>query len=851
MDQAVNYKTSVYLKNMNFVEYDGKKINIHNNILHLNNKGIKDISEIKNLADLKNLKELYLERNNISEIKGLEQLVNLEILSLAENQISEIKGLDPLQSLIFLDLYSNPILEMKGLNNLVNLKNLHIGNCKIFKIQGLDTLFSLETLDIEVTEISKIENLDNLHNLQTLFLSSNKIKEIEGLNSLTKLRQLELENNEISIIQGLENLINMESLALFSNQISKIEGLDNLQNLKDLSLDDNRITEIENLEKCESIESLWLDKNEIMEIKGLNDLKELENLVLSENYINEIKNLDHLTKLKVLLLNNNKIKEIKGLETLKNLEELNLERNEIQEIQLLNHLEKLKLLNLSNNHVKELESLEYLVSLEDLEIHNNDFMGIDELIVRRGTSLEEIRKYCKRKKSRRLPKYDFYDKTKTFDENIQDFKFILNGIDEDEFIKIGTFEEQDDIREMQNLFFYDQEPEIKTLSERKNISEKIILHLIQLHSLKGIIYPKDNKIEYFLFFLSQFWDKKELDKTKCLSYKTLESRVNQKIEEMLNLSNSIKNKKANMIVFPENSIPYNKIPRLIEFSKDNNLLIIGGLEHQKHENQELLINKAIIIDNGNYDFQVKQTPVRITSKKIVKPIQESINCKKIPKINIFQTSLGRIAVFICRDFLRLFKIISAWAFRNKVDFIVIPSLTSKILPFHSKLLNLFSQKIHPDLKIIFNNIGEYGGSEFFSIIEVQRIEEDFRIGFRDNVGESIIIREISEDIREAYYTLFGKFINNWAILERLLRHVVKEKQLEKDFRPYSFFRLFRLLSEKEMLEEFDYSQLEILRNFRNRVIHGEITPSENDLRRFNQLLESILKIIRQNFDINL
>ena len=110
LDQAVNYKTSVYSKIMNFVEYDGKKINIYNNILHLNNKGIKDISEIKNLADQKNLKELYLEKNNISEIKGLEQLVNLEVLSLTENQISEIKGLDHLKTLRFLDLYSNPII---------------------------------------------------------------------------------------------------------------------------------------------------------------------------------------------------------------------------------------------------------------------------------------------------------------------------------------------------------------------------------------------------------------------------------------------------------------------------------------------------------------------------------------------------------------------------------------------------------------------------------------------------------------------------------------------------------------------------------------------------------------------
>lgn len=836
---------------MSFIEYNGEKINIYDNILHLNNKGIKDIADIKNLSDQINLKELYLDGNNISELKGLQNLINLEVLGLGENQISEIKGLDTLRNLTFLDLYSNPLLEIKGLNNLVNLKDLHIGHCKIDEIKGLDDLLNLETLDIECTEITKIKNLENLHNLQTLFLSSNKITEMKGLDSLTKLRQLELENNKINIIQGLENLKNLENLILFSNQISKIDGLDKLQNLKVLSLDDNLITEIENLEKCESLESLWLDHNKIKEIKCLNNLKELENLGLSGNQIKEIQGLDSLTKLKVLLLNSNKIKEIKGLENLKNLEELNLEHNEIQKIESLNQLEKLRNLTLSNNHIKELEGLENLVNLEDLELHNNKFMGIDELIVRRGTSLEEIRNYCKRKKSRSLPKYDFYDETKRYDENLQTFEDILNGIEEDEFIKIGTFEEQEDIREMQNLFFFDQEPEIKTLSERKVNPENSIIHLFQIHSLKGINYPKDNKIEYFLFFLSQFWDKQEIIQTNCLSYKTLEPRIDQKIEEMLNLSNSINNEKANMIVFPENSIPYKKIPRLIEFSKDNNLIIIGGLEHQKLENQGLSINKAIIIDKGNYDFQIKQTPVRISSKKLDKPMQESIKCEKIPKIRIFETSLGRIAIFICKDFLRLNNIISAWVSRNKVDFIVIPSLTSKILPFHSKLLNMFNQRIYPNLKIIFNNVGEYGGSELFSITEVKRIEEDFRTGLRDNVGESIIIREIGEDIKEELYTLFGKFFNNWAKLEQSLRYIVEEKQLEREFRPYSFYRLFRLLYEKEMLYEIDYSQLNILRDFRNKVVHGVIIPSEQDLSKFNQLLEAILKKLHQNFNLNL
>jgi len=54
-----------------------------------------------------------------------------------------------------------------------------------------------------------------------------------------------------------------------------------------------------------------------------------------------------------------------------------------------------------------------------------------------------------------------------------------------------------------------------------------------------------------------------------------------------------------------------------------------------------------------------------------------------------------------------------------------------------------------------------------------------------------------------------------------------------------------------MLYEFDYSQFDILRDFRNRVIHGELDTTEQDFSRFNQLLESILKKLHQNFNLNL
>ena len=759
----------------------------------------------------------------------MENLTDLRVLDLSENQITEIKGLDSLKNLEFLSLYSNKIIELKGLENLIELKDLHIGGNRISNIENLDNLKNLITLDLSPNEITEIKNLEKLESLRILFLSENQIKEINGLDSLTNLKQLELDDNKLDEIKGLDHLKNLETLSLCGNNITEIKELKNCQNLKSLALEKNEILEIKDLKNFEELEDLWLDENKISKIENLENLKNLRALGLSENKIEEITGLDNLESLELLLLSNNQIQEIKGLDKLLNLEHLELENNVIKEIKGLSKLKKLKFLFLDENNITELEGLEDLDNLEVLKINNNEFKGLDEYIIRSGTSIEGIKNYCKKKKLRKLPQLEFYEEEKTYDDNLQKFAQLLKEIDEKEFIKVGTYEEDKSIKKMQNLFFYDQPLTIVDLSKKDLNLSNIRINLIQIHSLKGINYPKDDKIKFFLFYLSQFWDKTIIDNDGCLIYNELEDRASQKIDEMLELSITIEDKKPNLIVFPENTIPYNKIEDLVEFSKNNNLVIVGGLEHQTLENNDYFINKAIIIDRGLHDFQVKQTPVEIKSKKLQNPILEKILCQKIPEFKIFQTSIGRVAIFICRDFLRMNKIISEWVYRNKVDFIIIPSLTSKILPFHSKLLNIFNQRVYPHMKLIFTNVGEYGGSEMFSINHVKRIEENFRINNRDNVGETIVVREMYEEIKEDFYGLVGKFLTNFARLENSIRQFIFDYFPDQKIKHRTFYDSIRFLNKIGILKT-EFHNLEILRNFRNKLVHVGFKPLESELK---------------------
>ena len=747
-----------------YIIYRDKKYKVENRVLFLDNLGIRDLSEIENLESLTDLEELLLDNNQISEIKGLETLTNLKELSLDNNQISEIKGLESLTELEILSLSNNQISEIKGLETLTDLKELSLDNNQISEIKGLESLTELEILSLSNNQISEIKGLEMLNNLYLLFLGGNKITEIKGFENLINLQIIYLNNNQIPEIKGLKtlknlkalylngnqiseidssaNLINLQALYLGNNFIKEIKGFDNLLNLKLLSLFHNQISEIKGLEKLTNLQNLYLGYNQINEIKGLNTLKNLTQLNLGCEEISDIKGLENLTNLEILFLNKNNISEIKGLERLINLKELYLDDNSISEIKGLEKLMNLEVLEFHKNQITEIKGLENLSNLYYLGLTSNPLKGIDEFFVRTTSNAGKILELIRRKERGEFAHFEFYDESISFDAKIEKFKIELQKLEESDFINIGTYKENKNYSWKQNQVFFEQIPDQIKLSEREANLNRIKISLIQIHSLKGIQPPKNNKFEHFSFFIKRFWDKDEIENNNVLTYNKLESRVKYKIEEMFDLSCNDDTENPDLIIFPENSIPYNQIEYLKKFSEKYNLIIIGGLEHKKLNNDsKYYINQAIIIDRGNIGTQVKQTPVRIYNRKKKEYIQEQIECQKLPKVKIFETRIGKIAIFICKDFLRLSEKVSDWARKNKVDFIVIPSLTSIVLPFYSKLINILNYTDYSNLKILFNNIGEFGGSEFFSIDKRWEIETNFRNGHRDNIGENIVIRE--------------------------------------------------------------------------------------------------------------
>lgn len=682
--------------------------------LDLANKEIKDIGEIQGIDNIPDLCKLNLFNNQITELKGLDNLKNLKSLNLGKNQITEIKGLEKLKKLKLLFLGFNQITEIKGLENLIDLEKLSLQNNQITEIKGLEKLINLQHLHLEVNNISEIQGLNTLKKLTVLNLSSNVFTEIKGIDHLQMLGTLFLANNQISKIQKLNKSVNLKYLSLSDNKIKTIEDLDNLTKLKQLSLNNNQITEIQGLNNLKDLKSVWLTENRIQIIKELENLKNLTYLYLNNNLISEINGLNSLRNLERLQLKNNNIKKIQGLDKLVELKELDLEMNQIEEIEEFEKLPENCLIYLANNKITNFQERIFYV--------NNP---------------SKVVKYSKLKKMGLG-----YKSIPNLPEN---FKTFISNEDilEEEFINIGTHREIEILKEFQNIYFYNTNPYIEILNKNgMHPFGKIRIYVVQINSLKGFFPSSQDKISHFENFVKNNWDFEEYKTKSILQYKNLEPFKHSQIIENINfiVANKEPNNDHVLIVFPENSLPVNSIKELKSISQQNNIIIIGGLEHELDNNNEY-INRAIIIDTGKVSYQVKQTPAMIYDKKKQRYIKEGISCKKEIKIKIFSTTIGRIAILICKDFLRLSDIISHWAQNYRVSLVVVPSLTGKLIPFYYNMHRIFNFTPYDSLRILFANVGEYGGSELFTLNDKNRIEKNFRLGDRDNIGEIIVSRK--------------------------------------------------------------------------------------------------------------
>ena len=337
--------------------------------------------------------------------------------------------------------------------------------------------------------------------------------------------------------------------------------------------------------------------------------------------------------------------------------------------------------------------------------------------------------------------------------NLESLKMVRNLINkrfESELdylnlIKLGTLDFKYSTQIIQNVHFLVSRPlEVNLNSEGLREDTLDEIYIFQMNKISRFDSEMSNK-ERFNEFIEEYYDKELMLKKSIGKYipkKAIEisSQIERKLIELE--QKGILPKKS-ILVFPEISIPYRAINLLINFAKRNRIVIVGCLEHSTVEDiklkiqeikrngsniigeysyksiesntsilEESYINQSIIINaDQNISFQIKNIPFH-------KPkFTEGIPLIYNPLIRKFVTVFGEIAVFICKDFLVNYGIIDKWMNKNGVKLIVIPSFTSLVNPFKSKINSIIHNIENQDKSFIFVNVAEFSGSGVFNYIK--------------------------------------------------------------------------------------------------------------------------------------
>ncbi len=312
-------------------------------------------------------------------------------------------------------------------------------------------------------------------------------------------------------------------------------------------------------------------------------------------------------------------------------------------------------------------------------------------------------------------------------------------------LNLGTLDEENDTRLIQNAIFLSFEPLSVNLNEEKNVMnecQRFFLYQIHKNEFESIT----EKMRFKATCISN-WNKRTCVKSQILTY-THEQSINnvskimEKLERLKEEGKEIL-KHMSIILFPENTLPYEILESLINYSKENNVIIVGGMEHiklsklkeyirnftQKYSNEflnsinfneiisfpkfddECYINQAVVINsNGKFSFQIKNIPV----SKRGNP-KEGISTIPNPTYFKFITSVGNLSVFVCKDFLVNYEVIDKWMDKNKISTLLVLSFTELVNPFIYKFGNIIRKRYNKNKTIAFVNVAEYGGSGIFNL----------------------------------------------------------------------------------------------------------------------------------------
>jgi hypothetical protein len=131
---------------------------------------------------------LHVQDKGIVDLTGLEHATDLQFLTLLRNEIHDLSPLSGITGLVFLHVSGNQIVDLSPLAGLVNLEVLGLSGNQIVDVSPLAGLVNLRYLSLGANQISDLSPLAGLENLEDLRVRGNADNAIFTL-PLSKLMQ--------------------------------------------------------------------------------------------------------------------------------------------------------------------------------------------------------------------------------------------------------------------------------------------------------------------------------------------------------------------------------------------------------------------------------------------------------------------------------------------------------------------------------------------------------------------------------------------------------------------------------------------------------------------------------------
>ena len=335
--------------------------------LHLNGRGITDITALQYFV---NLTWLEMADNEITDLEPIKGLTRLTALFMPNNRVTSLEPLRGMSSLDFLSVANNLIADVSPLLDKAKLKQLFLAGNPITDWNVLASLATqLEQKDFDPSKSSTA-------NSKPIVIKDKVLKK-----ALQELMGITDRDITMADAAGV-TLLDFTKIDAGKGKMKDISALQYFTELTELRLVGNAIRDLKPLAGLVQLTSLQLDQQKLQDIAPLSSLSKLTYLSLKGNAVKDISALANATSLVVLDLNNNKVKDLTPLGGLKTLEQLYLTQNSVADVTALGGLAQLRTLHLSGNKVKDVSPLAALANLESLQLGGNpvkDFSPLDTL----------------------------------------------------------------------------------------------------------------------------------------------------------------------------------------------------------------------------------------------------------------------------------------------------------------------------------------------------------------------------------------------------------------------------------------------------------------------------------------